>query len=141
MYADFADKAEVVVIPLCFVGADGVVRSFIRSDWFDEYYLNTANERPVAVEVYGRAIYKYDVATRDFVYSRWEPLPDSQESVRIPWTLGMQVNANALVIYGGIKWDDVKETAKAQRKALADPNDPAHDPLMKAVLDALTPQE
>lgn len=141
MYADFADKAEVVVIPLCFVGADGVVRSFIRSDWFDEYYLNTANERPVAVEVYGRAIYKYDVATRDFVYSRWEPLPDSQESVRIPWTLGMQVNANALVIYGGIKWDDVKEEARAQRKALADPNDPAHDPLMKAVLDALTPAE
>lgn len=50
-------------------------------------------------------------------------------------------SVRALIIYGGIKWDDVKEEARAQRKALADPNDPAHDPLMKAVLDALTPQE
>lgn len=141
MYADFADKAEVIVIPLRFVGVDGIVRSFIRSDWFDAYYLNTADERPVAVEIYGRAVYKYDVTVRDFVYSRWEPLPSNQESVRIPWTLGMQVNANAILIYGGIKWDDVKEDARAQRKALNDPEDPAHDPLMKAVLDALKPPE
>lgn len=51
------------------------------------------------------------------------------------------VAGNALLIYGGIKWDDVKETARAQRKALNDPEDPAHDPLMKAVLDALKPPE
>lgn len=49
-----------------------------------------------------------------------------------------ELESNALIIYGGIKWDDVKEDARAQRKALADPDDPAHDPLMKAVLDALS---
>jgi hypothetical protein len=61
--------------------------------------------------------------------------------VRVAIPSGESLPGNALLIYGGIKWDDVKEKARAQRKALADPNDPAHDPLMKAILDALTPQE
>lgn len=63
------------------------------------------------------------------------PRPDNEEEDE---QLG---SVKTLLVYGGIKWDDVKEEARAQRKALADPNDPAHDPLMKAVLDALTPQE
>lgn len=94
------------------------------------------------VEVYGSAIFTYDYATGAISFVEWRPLPGGVEAIQIAipddYELG---ETNALLIYGGIKWDDVKEDARAQRKALNDPNDPAHDPLMKAVLDALTPTE
>lgn len=90
------------------------------------------------VDVCGVAVYDYDYAIGAFSFREWKPLPNAAEEVRIelpePVT---ELPGNALLIYGGIKWDDVKEKARAQRKALSDPNDPDHDPLMKAVLDAL----
>jgi hypothetical protein len=84
-------------------------------------------------EVVGTLTFGFSWETGRFSVGEWRAVGQRFVSHRTP--------ANALIIYGGIKWDDVKEKAKAQRKALADPNDPAHDPLMKAVLDALTPQE
>lgn len=93
------------------------------------------------VEVYGSASFAYDYFTGQLRFKSWTPLPGGADSVRIQIPEEYEFEANALIIYSGIKWDDVKETARAQRKALADPNDPAHDPLMKAVLTALTPQE
>lgn len=84
-------------------------------------------------EVVGTLTFGFSWETGRFSAGEWRAVGKRFVSHRTP--------ANALVIYGGIKWDDVKEKAKAQRNALADPNDPAHDPLMKAVLDALTPQE
>lgn len=84
-------------------------------------------------EVVGTLTFGFSWETGRFSAGEWRAVGKRFVSHRTP--------TNALVIYGGIKWDDVKEKAKAQRKALADPNDPAHDPLMKAVLDALTPQE
>lgn len=98
------------------------------------------------VEVYGAAVFAYDYDNGAFTFKEWKALPSGAGSVRIQITADEEGTVawngyNALLIYGGIKWDDVKETARAQRKALADPNDPAHDPLMKAVLTALTPAE
>lgn len=94
------------------------------------------------VDVYGAAVYDYDYATGVFSFREWKSLPNAAESVRIQLSEPLiELPGNALLIYGGIKWDDVKEDARAQRKALNDPNDPAHDPLMKAVLDALKPPE
>ena len=93
------------------------------------------------VEIYGSAVFSYNYDLGEFVFVEWKPLPGEAESARIPTVPDGWNGHNALIIYGGIKWDDVKEDARAQRKALNDPNDPAHDPLMKAVLDALTPQE
>ncbi len=84
-------------------------------------------------EIVGTLTFSFSWETGRFSVGEWRAVGRKFVSHRTP--------TNALVIYGGIKWDDVKETAKAQRKALNDPNDPAHDPLMKAVLDALTPQE
>lgn len=93
------------------------------------------------VEIYGYAVFIYDYNTGSINFGRWVSLPNGEEKIRVQIPVDHELESNALVIYGGIKWDDVKEKARAQRKALADPNDPAHDPLMKAILDALTPQE
>ena len=96
------------------------------------------------VEVYGAAVFAYDYDNGAFTFKEWKALPSGAGSVRIQITADEEGTVawngyNALLIYGGIKWDDVKEDARAQRKALNDPNDPDHDPLMKAVLDALKP--
>lgn len=90
---------------------------------------------PSSVVVYGVVTLKFSYPDGGLTVSSWSPAPDG--GVRIPTPEGYTLRGNALVIYGGIKWDDVKEQARAQRKALNDPNDPQHDPLMKAVLDAL----
>lgn len=81
-------------------------------------------------EVIGAVTLVFSWDTGRFSVGDWRPVGRRFVSHRAP--------GNALIIYRGIKWDDVKEKARAQRKALGDPNDPAHDPLMKAVLDALT---
>ncbi|OQZ03194.1 MAG: hypothetical protein B6D36_13130 [Planctomycetes bacterium UTPLA1] len=93
----------------------------------------------VEIEVLGALRFSYSSGTGALVCTGFTPVPSGAVRVAIP--SGESLPGNALLIYGGIKWDDVKEKARAQRKALADPNDPAHDPLMKAILDALTPQE
>ena len=99
------------------------------------------------IAVYGAAKYLYDYDSGSFSFAAWVPLKDEfgaeieKREIEIPPDYDLEPECNALLIYGGIKWDDVKETARAQRKALSDPNDPAHDPLMKAVLDALKPPE
>ena len=131
MYAEFASGSTVTVIPLSFVEEDRPLGMFAD--------IATSAELE-AVEVYGQAVYEYDMTLRDFVFSEWVPLPQGQTAVRVQGGELLSRSAyNALIVYGGIKWDDVKEDARAQRKALNDPNDPKHDPLMKAVLDALKP--
>lgn len=133
MYAEFDSSSTIAVIPIVFVEADQPLGMFADI---------TGSAELEAVEVYGQAVYKYDADVRDFVFSEWKPLPDGQTSTRVYGDDLLSRSAyNAILIYGGIKWDDVKEDARAQRKALNDPEDPAHDPLMKAVLDALKPPE
>jgi hypothetical protein len=95
----------------------------------------------VKLRVRGFATLSHKYSTGALEWKRWTPLPEAQEYVDIDPPEGQYPLPNALVIYGGIKWDDVKEQARDQRKALKDPEDPAHDPLMKAVLDALTTQQ
>lgn len=132
MYAEFDSSSTIAVIPIVFVEADQPLGMFADI---------TGSAELEAVEVYGQAVYKYDADVRDFVFSEWKPLPDGQTSTRVYGDDLLSRSAyNALLIYGGIKWDDVKEDARAQRKALNDPEDPAHDPLMKAILDALKPE-
>lgn len=92
------------------------------------------------IEVYGAATYSYE-RTGGFKFSRWTPLADGAQSKRVAKPEGAWPDYNVIVIYNNEKFGDVKEDARAQRKALNDPNDPAHDPLMKAVLDALKPPE
>lgn len=124
----------VEIIPIASVAGEAVLGMFPAS-------VDTMVTTVTHVEVYGSAVYDYAYDTGVFMFREWKPLPNSIGSLRIAIPEGVTLAGNALAIYGGIKWDDVKEDARAQRKALADPNDPAHDPLMKAVLDALTPQE
>lgn len=98
-----------------------------------------AVEQAGKVKIFGAALYKYDRETGYLGQLKWVPLPSGALDTTLVVPDDYELRGNVLLIYGGIKWDDVKKTARAQRKALNDPNDPDHDPLMKAVLDALKP--